>query len=87
MFSNIQVLKCFLCACVANDAGHFVTGGPPQELGVKRLVFYKEAAHTNECFISCDGHYLYTFKGLVADLEVHCVRYNNNKINLYHTPE
>ena len=39
MFSDIQVFKCFLCACAANDAGHEATSGPPQELAVKRLVY------------------------------------------------
>ena len=38
MFSEIKVFKCFLCACVANDAGHEATGGPPQELAAKQLV-------------------------------------------------
>ena len=38
MFSEIQVFKCFLCTCAANDAGREATGGPPQELAVKRLV-------------------------------------------------
>ena len=37
-FSEIQVFKCFLCACAANDAGRKATSGPPQELGTKRLV-------------------------------------------------
>ena len=36
----LEVFKCFLCACTANDAGRFATGGPPQELDVKRLVNY-----------------------------------------------
>ena len=40
VFSEIQVFKCFLCACAANDAGCEATGGPPQELGAKRLVNY-----------------------------------------------
>ena len=42
MFSEIriQLLKCFLCARAANDAGHEATGGPPQEPTVKRLVLY-----------------------------------------------
>ena len=39
-FSDIQVFKCFLCACAANDAGRFVTGGPLQELDAKLLVLY-----------------------------------------------
>ena len=30
VFSEIKVFKCFLCACVANDAGCKATGG--QEL-------------------------------------------------------
>ena len=37
-FSEIQVFKCFLCACAANDAGREATGGSPQELAVKQLV-------------------------------------------------
>ena len=41
--SEIKVFKCFLCACVANDAGRFTTGGPPQELAAKRLVSNKTA--------------------------------------------
>ena len=35
----LEVFKCFLCACTANDAGRKVTGGPPQELHTKRLVY------------------------------------------------
>ena len=35
----------------------------------------QEEAHTNERFISCDGHQLYAFKGLGVDLEVEGVRY------------
>ena len=27
----LEVFKCFLCACAANDAGRKATGGPPQE--------------------------------------------------------
>ena len=34
-----------------------------------------EEAHTNECFISCDGHQLHDFKGRSVDLEVDGVRY------------
>ena len=37
-FSEIQVFKCFLCACAANDAGREATGGSPQELAAKQLV-------------------------------------------------
>ena len=37
--------------------------------------FICEEAHTNERFISCDGHQLYDFKGLGVDLEVESVRY------------
>ena len=37
--------------------------------------FIHEEAHTNERFISCDGHQLYAFKGLGVDLEVKGVRY------------
>ena len=37
--SEIPVFKCFLCACAANDAGREMTGGPPQELDAKRLVY------------------------------------------------
>ena len=33
--------------------------------------------HTNERFISCDGHQLYAFTGRGVDLEVEGVRYNN----------
>ena len=40
MFSEIQVFKCFLCTCAANDAGCEATGGPPQELGAKQLAYY-----------------------------------------------
>ena len=35
----------------------------------------QEEAHTNERFISCDGHPLYAFKGLGVDLEVEGVHY------------
>ena len=35
----------------------------------------QEEAHTNECFISCDGHQLYAFKGLAVDLEVEGMHY------------
>ena len=34
-----------------------------------------EEAHTNVCFISCDGHQLYDFKERGVDLEVGGVRY------------
>ena len=34
-----------------------------------------EEAHTNECFISCDGHQLYAFKGRIVHLEVEGVSY------------
>ena len=37
--------------------------------------FIQEEAHTNERFISCDGHQLYAFKGLGVDLEVEGMRY------------
>ena len=37
--------------------------------------FIHEEAHTNERFISCDGHQLYAFKGRGVDLEVEDVRY------------
>ena len=39
MFSEIQVFKCFLCVCAANDTGRKATGGPPQELDAKQLVY------------------------------------------------
>ena len=34
-----------------------------------------EEVHTNERFISCDGHQLYAFKGRGVDLELEGVRY------------
>ena len=34
-----------------------------------------EEAHTNERFISCNGHLLYAFKELGVDLEVEGVHY------------
>ena len=34
-----------------------------------------EEAHTNECFISCDGHQLFAFKGRGLDLKVEGMRY------------
>ena len=34
----LEVFKCFLCACAANDAGREATGGPPPDLDAKRLV-------------------------------------------------
>ena len=37
--------------------------------------FIHEEAHTNERFISCDGHQLYDFKERGVDLEVEGVRY------------
>ena len=37
--------------------------------------FIREEAHTNERFISCDGHQLYAFKGRGVDLEVEGMRY------------
>ena len=37
--------------------------------------FIHEEAHTNERFISCDGHQLYAFKGLGLELKVEGVRY------------
>ena len=37
--------------------------------------FIHEEAHTNNPFISCDGHKLYAFKGRGVDLEVKGVRY------------
>ena len=40
MFSEIQVFKCFLCACAENDAGRKATGGTPQELAAKWLVIH-----------------------------------------------
>ena len=37
--------------------------------------FIHGEGHTNERFISCDGHQLYAFKGRDIDLEVEGVRY------------
>ena len=37
VFLEIKVFTCFLCECVANDAGRKATGGPPQELAAKLL--------------------------------------------------
>ena len=37
--------------------------------------FIHEEAHTNVCFISCNGHQLYDFKERGVDLEVEGVRY------------
>ena len=37
VFSEVQVFKCFLCACAENDAGRKTTSGPPLELDAKRL--------------------------------------------------
>ena len=34
----LEIFKCFLCACAANDASREATGGPPQELAAKQLV-------------------------------------------------
>ena len=45
------------------------------------ICFIREA-HTNERFISCDGHQLYAFKGWSVNLEVEGVRY----IEMYHGP-
>ena len=42
---------------------------------MKAARFIQEEAHTNERFISCDGHQLYAFKGLGVDLEEEGVRY------------
>ena len=38
-------------------------------------MFYTRRSHTNERFISCDGHQLYAFKGWGVDLEVEGMRY------------
>ena len=38
------------------------------------ILFYTRR-HTNERFISCDGHQLYAFKGLGVDLEVEGMHY------------
>ena len=38
-------------------------------------MFIHKEAHTNERFISCDGHQLYAFKGWGVDLEVEGVCY------------
>ena len=40
--------------------------------------FIHEGAHTNERFISCDGHQLHAFKGRGVELEVEGVRYNRD---------
>ena len=37
--------------------------------------FIREEAHTNERFISCDGHKLYAFKWRGVNLEVEGVPY------------
>ena len=37
--------------------------------------FIHEEAHTNERFISCDGHQLYDFKERGVDLEVEGMHY------------
>ena len=47
MFSEIQVFRCFLCTCAANDAGHKVTGGSPQELATKQLVIIYNSLKIN----------------------------------------
>ena len=61
VFSEIQVFKCFLCACTANDAGHKATGDRLQELAVKRLVYTNKAKRN--CLLAClsgmAGHALY----------------------------
>ena len=44
--------------------------------------FIREEAHTNEHFISCDGHHLYAFKGRGVDLEVEGVHY----VEMHHRP-
>ena len=38
-------------------------------------MFYTRRSTHNKCFISCDGHQLYEFKGRGVDLEVEGVRY------------
>ena len=50
-------------------------GVPRQPYEGLHICFIREEAHTNERFISCDGHQLYTFKGRGVDLEVEGVRY------------
>ena len=50
-----------------------------------------EEAHTNVCFISCDGHQLYDFKERGVDLELKAVRYiemhrGSHKCALYVPP-
>ena len=47
-------------------------------------VLYKtiQEVHTNERFISCDGHQQYALKGLGVDLEVEGVHY----IKMHHWP-
>ena len=37
--------------------------------------FKHEEAHTNERFLSCNGHQLYDFKGRGVDFEVEGMRY------------
>ena len=60
MFSEIQVFKCFVCACAANDAGREASGGPPQELDVKRLVYTNKAKRNLfACLSGMTGHALY----------------------------
>ena len=55
---------------------------PRQRYEGLHIMFIHEEAHTNECFISCDGHQLYAFKGRGVDLEVEGVRY----IEIHHGP-
>ena len=51
------------------------TGVPRQPYEGCTCCFIHEEAHTNVCFISCDGHQLYDFKERGIDLEVEGVRY------------
>ena len=48
-FSEIQAFICFLCACVANDAGHEATGDPLQDLDAKQLVMYIRRRLCTQC--------------------------------------
>ena len=62
MFSEIQVFKCFLCTCVANDAGHEANGSPPQELDAKQLVYIYMYVYTHyNLKLSVDLQLLFLF--------------------------
>ena len=51
------------------------TGVPWKPYEGCTLTFIHEEAHTNVCFISCEGHQLYDFKKRGINLEVEGVRY------------